>query len=397
MKVRDIERSLAIGVAIELVMVIGFSAVILAPRWRLLAVALTATGDVTHLPEDWSPNGTALAMKTPSGYDVIAADGSVVLPEHAGDRPVWVDDRTLLALERVQDSSYQLVRIDTGDGRRTTIRELLAQGTLISDSRGHVAHQTDGETLMTTVLDPVDGTTVAELSGYRAVTWTSDGALIVKEREPRLANYYLNPGSMFHWRPGGEPRALGSTLVDAGNVEPLLPDGDALVCLCTISPPGTGRVTSQPRRSVYRVPLDGLPPTLVVPWPTEGGATPEIAWLDESSLVGVEGDGLSRISLTGERRLIPGLTTMELGYQRTSGHVHRLGSVAVAVLQDLVGGTDALLVVVDDQDHILMRRHFTGSLPIIAVDDVHDRALVSVEDRRVGQPSVWEPFMLEFR
>jgi hypothetical protein len=79
------------------------------------------------------------------------------------------------------------------------------------------------------------------------------------------------------------------------------------------------------------------------------------------------------------------------------GRVFRLRGQIVAVLQDLVGGTESLLVVIDDQDRIRLRRWSVGSLPVIMVDPAYERGAVGTEYRLPGDPSSWEISMLEFR
>src|SRR5687768_17411594 len=93
------ERSLAIGVAIELTMVIGFGALLLAPRWKLLPMIPTTDIDVTHLPVDWSPDGDALLTSTPGGFEVLGPDGAILMDTETGTSPAWVDQRILLLLE----------------------------------------------------------------------------------------------------------------------------------------------------------------------------------------------------------------------------------------------------------------------------------------------------------
>jgi hypothetical protein len=79
------------------------------------------------------------------------------------------------------------------------------------------------------------------------------------------------------------------------------------------------------------------------------------------------------------------------------GRVFRLRGHIVAGLQDLVGGRDTLLAVIDDQDRIRLQRWSVGSLPVIMVDPAHERGAVGTEYRLPDDPSSWEISMLEFR
>jgi hypothetical protein len=94
---------------------------------------------------------------------------------------------------------------------------------------------------------------------------------------------------------------------------------------------------------------------------------------------------------------IPGLTAADLGFETMLGRVFRLRGYIVAGLQDLVGRRDTILVVIDQQDRIRLRRWSVGSLPVITVDPAHVRGAVGTEYRLPGDPSSWEVSMLEFR
>jgi hypothetical protein len=394
---RRLEHTVVLAIAIELSMVIGFGAFMLAPRWKLQALGPTATGDKLFIPVSWSPDGAALLTSATSGSALVRSEAILLLGREPGSSPVWVDDTTLLRLERIDESTYRLVRLDAGDGHRELIGEPMPWGDLITDGRGHVAHQILGMSPSITVIDPNDGRRLAELKGYAAQTWTDDGALIVKRPEPDLDRYFLDPGALFYWRQGESPRALGASLVDAGNVAPLSPAGDAIACICVAMPFPSEPPPDGPEREIFRIPVDGSTPTRLAPWPTYGGSSPEIAWTDETSLAAVGDGGLVRVPGTGGVRPVPGLSASDLGFQTMFGRVYRIREQLVAVLQDLVGGTDALLVVIDEHDRIRMRRWSTGQMPVIAVDVAHERGAIGTEYRVPGEPSSWEISMLEFR
>jgi hypothetical protein len=395
---RRFEHTIVLAIAIEVSMVITFEVLLLAPRWQLQVLVPAAGENSFALPESWSPDGSALLTKANGGSLIFRDTGDLFLRLTAGSELVWVDDVTLLRLERVQETTYRMSRLDTRDGRAELIGEPIHWGHLISDGHGNVAHQREGEaTTAITVIDSTDGRRLAELEGYAALTWTDDGALIVKRPEPALRPYFLAPGTLFYWRPGAAPRPLGSGLVVAGNVAPLSPAGDAIACICVTTPFPTEPPPDGPDRAIYRIPIDGSSPTRLTPWPTHGGGSPEIAWIDETSLAAVAGDGLSRVPATGGLLPIPGLTAADLGFETMLGRVFRLRGYIVAGLQDLVGRRDTILVVIDQQDRIRLRRWSVGSLPVITVDPAHVRGAVGTEYRLPGDPSSWEVSMLEFR
>jgi hypothetical protein len=379
---RRFEHTIVLAIAIELSMLIAFGVLIGQPRWKLHSFLPSADRQLSTYPISWRPDGRALLTSMGQGFEVVGSDGSRLL-SLGSSLPVWVDDVTLMMLEPLDDSTSRLVRLGT-DGGRNVIRESVPRGRLLADGRGRLAYQNDLGPTAITIIDPADGRSLAELQGYSAEYWTDDAALIVKRPEPGLDRWLLHAGGLFYWRPGDSPRALGSNLIDAGNVAPLSPAGDAIACICIVRPVPTNPPPDGPDRAIYRVPTDGAPATHLAAWPTHGGGSPEIAWADDVSMAVVGDEGLSRVSNTGGLRPIPGLTTADLGFQRTYGRVFELQGHLVAVLQDLVGGTESLLVVVDDQDHIRMRRWFAGSsMPDLTIDKAHERGAVGITENQV--------------
>jgi RNase P/RNase MRP subunit p29 len=394
---RRFEHTIVLGIAIELSMVIGFTAFIGAPRWRLQAFTPTVDLGVSFVPSDWSPDGGALLTATPGRFKILGWDGSVFQGPDPGWSPVWIDARHIAILERKFGSSVvHLVRMEIAGGDRRTLSGPLAPGRLVGDGRGHLAYQSDDGPLTTTVLDPQDGHTVADLDGYRMSSWTVDGALLLTRPEPRVERYYPNGGPMFLWRPGEQPRALGAELANAGTVAPMSPTGDELACICVVKP-FPEPTPNGPERAIYRVPIDGSPPVYLVPWPRHGGASPEIAWIDATTLAVIADDGLTHISTAGGSKVVSGLSASDLGFRTAFGRVFELRGSTVAVLQDLVGGVESTLVVVDREDRIRMRTRFFGWLPDVSVDHVHDRGVVSSEQIRDGEPSLLDLTVVEFR
>ena len=112
----------------------------------------------------------------------------------------------------------------------------------------------------------------------------------------------------------------------------------------------------------------------------------------------IDDDGLSRVSVDGGKRPIPGLSTAELGYGRTTGRVYALRDVIVAILEDgAPPGSEPLLVVVDAQDRIRMRGILEAwNLPAFAGDGDHDRGVIRTDPNHPGEPPQ-EFFLLEFR
>jgi hypothetical protein len=391
---RRLEHTVVLAVVIELAMVIAFNAIMLTPRWTFEAFAPTANGDHFH-PKDWSSDGTALLTAAGSRFEVLRSDGSVLLADVIGSWPVWIDDRRVVAIEAVQDSTFRLVRLDTVDGSRQVLGEPLAAGSLIADGHGRVAHQSVVGDPVTSILDPVDGHVTARLNGYLARTWTNDGALIIRRPDRRLANLQPGAGALFRWQPGDLPQPLASDLVDMGQVAPLSPSGDAVACVCASRP----SVTADPVFALYRIPMDGSKATRLAAWHRqEGSDQPDVAWLSESSLAVIDGDGLSRVDVAGGKRTIAGLSASELGFERTVGRVYALGDMVVAILQDQAPpGWEPWLFVVDGQDRIRLQRVIEATnLPVIAVDRAQNRGVVSTEPQIRGEPPV-RFFVLEFR
>lgn len=391
---RRLEHTVVLAVAIELAMIIAFDAIMLTPRWKFQEFAPTANGEHFQ-PKDWSSDGAALLTAAGSRFEVLGSDGSILLADVLGSWPVWIDDRRVVAIEALQDSTFRLVRLDTADGSREVVGEPLAPGSLIADGHGRVAHQTVIGDLVTSVLDPVDGHVVARLDGYRARTWTDNGAMLVRRPDPDLGNLHPGAGALFLWRPGDAPRPLAPDLVDLGEVAPLSPSGDALACVCAATEPAV----LDPVQALYRVPLDGSKATRLAAWRGgHGSGQPDIAWLSEMSLAVIDGDGLSRVDAVHGKRMIAGLSAAELGFTSTIGRVYALGDTVVAILQDQApSGWDPLLFVVDGQDRIRLQRVLGAmNLPVIAVDRVQNRGVVSTDPQLPGEPPV-RFFVLEFR
>jgi hypothetical protein len=390
---RRFEHTVVLAIVIELSMVLGFGAFMLLPRWRLQAFAPFGRSDYQHVRE-WSADGDALLTEGPPGFEVLAADGSVILGAHKGREQsvAWAGDRSLLVLEYADESTYRLFRVDIDDGHRQMIGGPLAPGVLIADGRGGVALRSRNPPVTTTILDPTDGHVVTELVGYRPVRWTNDGALILGQPQPRLEGNDVASDRLFYWRPSAEPKPIGPDLLDVGVDAPVAPSGDVVACVCVRDPAQSGVATSQ----IYQVPIDGSPGTILAPWKTSGSSGVEMAWLDESSLAVVDHDGFSLVSVSGGRRLVPGLASAEMGFAQTIGRVYPLRGGALAFMRDQTYDEgDSLIVVIDANGGIAMRRHWLAhDLTDIAVDQVHERAVVSGDPQFAFGPQT-ELFLLE--
>jgi hypothetical protein len=376
-------------------MVMAFGVLMGQPRWKLAPFAPTANRN--HFDaRAWSPDGTAVMTAAGGGrFEIVRSDGTLLLADTEGMTPLWIDDRTVIALETVDESTSHLVRIDTQDGSRRVIGGPLPLGHLVGGAPGRVAHRTVIGPLVTTVLDPLDGRVLGRLVGYRARTWTNDGSLIVRKPDPVIQNSHYGAGALFAWRPGEDPRPLAPGLIDFGEVSPLSPSGDAIACVCALA----SASSHDPARAIYRVPIDGSPATELGPWHAgSGSAAPDITWRGPVSLAVIDADGLSRVFVNRKKRTIPGLSASELGFRRPMGRVYVLGDTLVAMIRDgAPPGSGPVLVVVDAHDRIRLERAMDAfNVPSVTVDEGHGRALITADPNYPGEPPQ-QFFLLEFR
>jgi hypothetical protein len=376
-------------------MVLTFGVLMGQPRWKLAPFAPTANRNYFDA-RAWSPDGSVVMTAAGGGrFEIVRSDGTLLLADTEGMTPLWIDDRTVIALETVDESTSRLVRIDAYDGSRRLIGGPLPLGHLVGGAPGMVAHRTVIGPLVSTILDPVDGRVLGRLAGYRAHTWANDGSLIVRKPEPAIQNSHYGAGPLFDWRPGEDPRPLAPGLIDLGEASPLSPSGDAVACVCAL----TSSLGRDPARAIYRVPIDGSPPTELGPWHAgNSSAMPEITWQGPDSLAVVDADGLSRVFVTGKKQTIPGLSASELGFQRPMGRVYGLGDTVVAIIRDgAPPGNEPILVVVDAHDRIRLERVVEAfNVPSLTVDEAHGRGLITADPNHPGEPPQ-EFFLLEFR
>jgi hypothetical protein len=103
------------------------------------------------------------------------------------------------------------------------------------------------------------------------------------------------------------------------------------------------------------------------------------------------------VSTAGGSKAVSGLGSSDLGFRTAFGRVFELRGSTVAVLEDLVGGVESTVAVVDAEDRVRMRTRFVGWLPDVSIDHVHERGVVSSEQIRDGAPSLLDLSVLEFR
>jgi ribosomal protein L34 len=391
MKAR-LQHPLAVALTANLLMVLGVVTLSLIPAWSLRALGGNPT-DGWFFPAAWSPDGSMFVTEGPGRFEVAAADGTILVRDQAGRSPVWIDSRMLLVVREVDRTTGWLVRVDPRDGGREMVGVPIEHGRLVADGRGHVAHRSVFGVETTSILDPANGTVLARLEGYRARMWTSDGSLIVARRDRNLGGSYYDAGELSIWRPGQPPRLLGAHLIHVEDELVLGPSGRAFACFCISTSP-----TAESRDpGLYRVPLDGAPPTILTPWPP-GDPRPfgNFAWISDETVAVLDEDGLFGVSSGGNRRP---LLQSPLADLTLSGHRRRVyhfdGAVIVVTKDTRTANGEAQLSVIDDEGRLRLRRRFYGwNTPGLQIDPIHHRAIVVNEPDDPGENPL-RLFMLE--
>lgn len=393
-----LQHPLAVALGANLLILLGALALSLIPVWSLRPVGGESLGSGTpaedwFFPAAWSPDGSMFATEGPGRFQVAAADGTIVVRNQAGRSPVWVDERTVLVVREVDQTTGWLVRVDSRDGGREMVGVPMTAGRLVADGRGHVALWTRFGDVATSILDPADGSVLARLDGYHAQVWTNDGGLILKQRPPGLGYSYPDAGTLSIWRPGQPPRSLATDLIQLEDLPVLAPSGDAITCFCI-----SRSVTAEGQApAVYRVPLDGSPATLLTPW--AGGnphAYPGVAWIDEDSIAVVDRYGVFRVSEGGNPQPMPESPPTQPTPVRRSGRVYHLDGAIIVVTHDSRLDLEAELSVIDDEGRLRFRRRLHAwNPPYLRIDPVHHRALVVTDPNNPGEPS-HRLFILEF-
>lgn len=379
---------LAVALATNVLIVLGTLALSAIPAWSVSPLGGHPTDgsptDPWYSPTVWSPDGTMFVKEGPGSFQVAAADGTIVVRDQAGRAPAWLDDDTLLVVREVDQATGWLVRVDTRDGEREMLGAPIRPGRLIADGRGHVAHWTGYGEVATSILDPADGGVIARIEGYRAQIWTNDGGLIVAQRPPNLGYSYPDAGTLSIWRPGQALRSLATDLIQMHDRPVLAPSGDALACSCM------SRVTTvgSPDPAIWRVPLDGAPPTLVMPLATtRAHAFPSVAWIDDETIAVLDYDGLFRVSMNGDRRPLIDSPPADLVLSGRSGRVYHFGGAVIVVSRDpRKEHMAAQLVVIGDDGRLRLRRRFDAwNLPYLQFDPTHHRAVLVTDPNDPGE------------
>lgn len=377
-----LQHPLAVALATNALIVLGILAFSLIPAWSVRPLGGSPTSDY-YYPTAWSPDGSMVVKEGGGRFEVAAADGTILVHDQPGRAPVWIDNRMVLVVREVDQDTGWLVRVDSRDGGREMVGVPIAPGRLVADGRGHVAHWTVSGEGITSVLDPADGTVLARLRGFRAQVWTDDGRLIVKQRPPNLGYSHPDAGTLSIWRPGEAPRSLATNLIQMQDRPVLAPSGDAFACSCM----STASRVGAPEPAIWRVPLDGAPPTLVTPWATiYAHAFPSVAWIDDETMAVLDYDGLFRVSMNGHRRPMLDSPPADLILSGRSGRVYHFGDAVIVVSRDpRKADMAAQLVVIGDDGRLRLRRRFDAwNLPSLHVDPVRHRAIVVTDPNDPG-------------
>lgn len=387
---RPIRWPLVVAILAALAVVAGLVALASIPSWELRLVA-DDRGVDTYRPVAWSPDGTAvLASGSFPFFEVVRPDDDWRLwRDGRGYSPVWIDDRTLMVLDEIEFRTSVLRRIDLVSGERRIVGDPLASGRLVADGRGHVAWRNvigDPETL---VLDSADGHVVARIPDVRAVTWANDGTLVLKETAHGFTTDYPDAGYLSAWNVDGGSRPIGAGLVMLRDAMLPSPASDAIACLCaSADAPADGLVPG-----IYRVPLDGSPATLLMRLDRAPFADPAMTWLDDTSLAIVDGSGLSRVSLDGDRQAIPGAASDALRLVHGVGRPWRLRDAIAVTIGESRSPADpqeekGRLIVIDESGGVLVDSSFgSWNDPYMVPNRTNDRAIL-VSDPNGRGPSL---------
>jgi hypothetical protein len=366
-----VPHPLGVALATNLMILLGILAISLIPAWSLRPIGGNPTlGE--YNPAAWSPDGKMFATEAAPRFEVAAADGTILVRDQPGLSPVWLDNRVLLVLREVDRTTKWLVRVDTRDGLREMVGVPIEPGRLVADGRGHVAHRTVGGPTTTTILDPADGTVLARLDGYRAQVWTNDGGLILNQPNSAVSAAYPDNGALSIWRPGQLPQPLASDLVQLEGWPVLAPSGDAFACHCMSTTDGRDP-------AIYRVPLDGGPPTMMTRW-VKGNphAFPSVAWIDDRTIAVIDRYGVFRVSTGGDRRPVLESPAADLVLRGPVGRIYHFDGAVIVVTKDpRRSHQEAQLNVIDDEGRLRLRRRLdTWNVPYLRIDPIHHRAVV---------------------
>jgi hypothetical protein len=360
-------------------------AISLAPSWRLDVLLLGTPGEFLQ-PISWSPDGTRFAVQRGEQFLIVGASDGKVLRTIVGNWPVWVDDNTIDALRDIGLQRTELRRIDLETGDSTTIAQPLPVARLTAGGGGlPLAATAVGRDIVTVVLTPIGGRRLAVLQDLRGISWVRPGILVLKTVIPELQAFGSLPGSLRAWS-GGDVRLIGGRLIELRDTIAPSPSGQDFACVC--ADPGADGKFSDP--AVYLVPLDGSAPTRLSEWvaaPTT--ADPLIAWLDDETLVFLDGAGMHRVDLRSRPLLMAGLDPGAVFTAGGVGRLYRIGD-SLAVLETNGHGPTGVtrLTVIGPSGDVRFRRSFPSwNAAYLVVDPAHPRAILATDPQPPDGPS----------
>jgi hypothetical protein len=375
---------LVVAALVGIVVLLPVVALATLPRWTLDPIAIGGPGEDVQ-PASWSPDGTRFIFSRVDQFDVVrVSDGTVTRVGH-GAFPVWVDDETIDSVRDIGQFRSQVARLTLSTGRVDTITAPLeASVRLVGRGVLDLAATTNVGTIETTILDPLDGRLIAHLPGILAIGWMRHGTLIGKTAGVDHPAYGVPPGSLVVWTLADDARPIGSNVIDSGELVAFAPAGDAIVCVCTDSGPGT----TPPRDGIFRVPIDGSLARRVADVATGSFNTDPLPSLfDDGSLVYLDGAGLHRIGPDGTKTTItvdPG----DLPWKGYYGRTYRLGTAIVLASQ--FGSTDAgqgRLTVMAPTGEVGYRQTLPSWNGVgMILDPARPKALVYTDPQRPDRP-----------
>lgn len=374
-----------VAAGVALVLFLGtLVALSVGPSWRLEPLKLGTPGENLQAVS-WSPDGTRFTVQRTDQFLVVRASDGRVLRTVAGRWPVWVDDSTIDALRDIGLQRTELVRVDLQTGIWTTIAQPLPAARLAGGGVSPLAATSVIGPRGTVVLDPVDGRRIAVLPELRGIAWARPGFLIAKTVVPDLQASGSLPGLLRVWTAVGGVQSIGVGLVELRDAMVPSPSGDAFACVCARL--DAASMLSAP--ALYKVPIDGSAPTRLSDW-VDGGPTanPLVAWLDDSSIVFLDGAGMHRINIGPGPMPMPRLDPGTLFTPGNAGRLYRIGD-GLAILESQGGGPTGVswLTLLGPNADVRFRRFFPSwNTAILIVDPLRPRAVLATDPQPPDGP-----------